>query len=491
MNFILEERENILANNNTAQDYFISHLENGDSSSTELVIHESLHGNLDFSVLSQKGYKNVKTIEFKGKGEILGVSNLPQGLEKFVISHQLLIELDNLPKSLIHLDCQQNSIRELNVSALNKLRVLQLSENRVEALENLPDSLEELYCDNNRIRVLNLRDLLQLRVLHLSGNRAVIVENLPPSIVDFQSENNPYLEIQYANLHSTGEADDEAKGDEDEDKINYLDSLSDYFKLKQKYEETLYKNKKKAYENAPTKSMGKKRAARVVPQCIQCKQPGGTLFSKKDRTLYAVCGNKSSPCALNIELYNGSYHWLDKWLVIFGEEELVNTKKNIICKKLDSIFHYENETIALKKFKENMEEFTLMNDETNETYVKNDQLYKDDVREELRKRKTQQMYDLMGSIKELITQYKQDGNTQLLRAAVELQVNELNPEIQNLRMLRYEIMEMHLKTGRKSGGEDAEESVQFHEANLFQRYASLPKMFITMEPPRVVKYKTV
>lgn len=490
MNFILEERENILANNNTAQDQLLHDLEKGDSSSTELILHDSFHGNLDFSVLSQQGYKNVKTLEFRGKGEIIGVSNLPAGLEKLVISHQMLTELENLPKSLVHVDCQYNHLRHLDVSALNKLRVLQLSENRVEALENLPESLEELYCDNNRIRVLNLRDLLQLRVLHLSGNRAVIVENLPPSIVDFTSDNNPYLEVQYANLHNSGEPDDEDKGDED--KIHYLDSLSDYFKMKQKYEETLYKNKKKAYENAPTKSIGKKRAARVVPQCVQCKQPGGTLFSKKDQTLYAVCGNKTSPCALNIELYNGSFYWLDDWLVIFGEEELVNTKTNIICKKLDSIFHYENENVALKQFKENMEEFTAMNDETNETYAKNNQLYKDEVREELRKRKTQQIYDLMSSIQELMTQYKQDGNPHLLRAAVELQVKELNPEIQNLRMLRYEIMEMDLKKGRKSGGgEDADDSVQFHEAVLFQRYASLSKMFVSMKSPRVVKYKTV
>ena len=494
MNFIHEERENIMKNNNTAQEHFINHLEKGDKSSTEITIHEALHGNIDFSVLDSQGYKNIRKIELK-PGEVTSISNLPKGLEKLIVSNQLMTELENLPKTLRELDCQKNHIRSIDISSLEKLRVLRISENQIKELENLPDSLEEIYCDNNHISVINLRDLLNLRVLHISNNKAVIIENLPPSIVDFKSDNNPYLEIQYANLHSSNQPDDDEETGQE--KINYIESLFDYLKLKRKYEEQYYKDKKRAFENAPTRSLGKKRAARVIPKCIQCKQPGGTLFSKKEQTYYAVCGNRTSPCHLDIEIFNGKSFSIDELLETFGEEELTRIKTIIICQKMDNLFHYENEEVALKKFKENMEEFALMNDEYNELLEKNNQLYKDDIRSEMASRKTQQIYDLMGSIKELIQQYEKDGNHQLLKAAVELQVQELNPEIHNLRILRYEIMEMDMKKGKKVGGnfgkeeeEDSEETVVFKESALFQRYASLQKMQVFMgKPSNVVKYR--
>lgn len=494
MNFILEQRENIIKNNNTAQEALIAHLEKGEPSATELVIHESLHGNLDFSVLSTMGYKNLKTIELKERGEVVSISNLPNGLEKLSVSNQILIELENLPKSLKELDCKNNNIRSLDVSQLEKLRVLQLSDNQVKELENLPDSLEELYCNNNRISILNLRDLFILRVLHISNNKSVIIENLPPSIVDFKSDNNPYLEIQYANLHTSGESNEEMKEEANEEKINYIESIFDYFKLKNKYEDNFYKDKMRAFKIGPTKRLGKKRASKVIPKCIQCKQPGGTIFSTKDQTYYATCGNRNSPCHLDIEIYNGTYFSMDESLKTFGEEELSELKTAIICQKMDNLFKYENEINGLKKFKETMENFAIMNVEYNELLVKNNQLYKDDIREEMRIRKTQQIYDLIGSIKELITQYKIDGNAQLLKAAVEIQVDELNPEIHNLRMLRYEIMEIELKKGRKKAfqkdEEEQEEDIIFSEAALFQRYASLKKMEVLMgKPSNVVKYK--
>ena len=260
MNFIHETREHIIQNNNTAQEVLIDYLEKIEPSIRELIINESLHGNLDFSVLSNKGFKNVKSIELKAKGEVVSISNLPNGLERLIVKDQLLTELVNLPKTLIELDCQRNNINNIDVSHLEKLKVLQISDNRIKEFENLPDSLEEIYCNNNRINIINLRDLLILRVLHISNNRAVIIENLPPSIVDLKSDNNPYLEVQYANLHSSGEApNDEEKEDADEEKINYIESIFEYFKLKKKYEDKLHHDKTVAFKKSPTKKAGKKR----------------------------------------------------------------------------------------------------------------------------------------------------------------------------------------------------------------------------------------
>ena len=419
MNIILEERENIIKNNDTAQETLLSILDKFEPQMRELSIHKELHGNLDFSVLKARGFKNVKSILLLEKGEITSISNLPEGLEKLVAGHQYLIELENIPTSIKELDIQHNFIPNLDISSLTKLKKLEISDNHFTKLENLPDSLEELYCNNNRIKVLNLKDVLSLRVLHTSNNKAIIIENLPPSIVDFKSENNPFIEIDYANLHSSKEKNDQEKTDDDnERKINYIESLSEYFKLKKNYEEKNFKEKKKIYDKYLSKQERKKNMAKWVPKCIQCKQPGGTLFSKKKHTYFAVCGSKRSPCKLNIEIFNGSANMLDYMMTIIGLEELVDVKEKIIKQKLDNIFNYENEKEALKNFKENLEEFNFFNGEYNELLQKHNQLYKDEIRSELIARKTQHIYDLISSINDLIQQYKKDNNSQLLKTAM-------------------------------------------------------------------------
>jgi uncharacterized protein YoxC len=495
MNIISEERESIIQNNNTAQQFLLSILDNFEPQMRELAIHESLHGNLDFSVITTRGFKNVKSILLFEKGEVTSISNLPEGLEKLVASHQYLIELENLPKSIKEIDVQHNFISDFDISSLKHLKVLQVSDNHFTKLENIPDSLEELYCNNNRIKVLNLKETLQLRVLHTSNNKAIIIENLPPSVVDFKSENNPFIEIGYSNLHSSQTSSSDEPIDKEE-KVNYVESIFDYFKLKNKYEENLHKEKKRIFEKASSKKQGKKNVARWVPKCIQCKQPGGTLFSKNNETYHAVCGNKQTPCNLKIEIYNGKIYPIDELLTTFGLEELVTIKENIMKQKLDNIFTYENEKSAMKKFKENLEEFTFLNNETMELIEKNNQLYKDHIRQDMIERKTHHIYDLISSIKELIQQYKKDGNGHLLKTAVEIQVNELNPEIHNLRMLKYEIMEMNYKSYKKmkkgadeGGAEDEAQDIK--ESSLYQRYPSLQKMEILMgKPPVVVKYST-
>ena len=493
MNIILEERENIIKNNNTAQIFLLSILDNSEPNIREIAIHESLHGNLDFSVLKTQGFNNIKSILLLEKGEVTSISNLPEGLEKLVTSHQYLIELENLPKSLKELDIQHNFINNLDISNLKNLKKLQISDNHFTKLENIQNSLEELYCENNRIKILNLKDLLELRVLHTSNNKAIIIENLPPSIVDFKSENNPFIEIEYANLHSSQTPKNVSITPKE--KINYIESISEYFKLKKRYEENNYKDKKRIFEKASSKQQGKKNLSRWIPKCVQCRQSGGTKFSIKNNTYYAVCGNKQSPCNLDIEIYNGNVFNIDELMTTYGLEELIKFKENIIKQKLDNIFNYENEKEAMKKFKENLEEFTFFNIGYTELIEKNNNLYKDDIRNEMITRKTQQIYDLITAIKELITQYKIDGNKQLLKTAIEIQVKELNPEINNLRLLRYEIMEMKYSIYKKSGkegGDEEEETAEFKEVVLFQRYASLQKTDILMgKPPVVVKFSKI
>ena len=482
MNIIREEREDIIKNNNTAQDILLGILENLDIGSRELVIVEALYGNLNFSVLSDKGFRNIKNIVIKEEGKITDISNLPDGLEKLICSNQYLIELENLPKTLKELDCQGNFISDMDVYGLKKLFFLQVSNNQLTKLENLPDSLEELYCNNNKINVLNLKDLLSLRILHTSNNRAIIIENLPPSIVDFQSENNPYIEIDYANMH--GKKSSKKQDNENEETIQYMESIFDYFKLKKKYEEKLYTDRKKAFSKGTTVKSGKKLASKVIPKCINCKQPGGTIFRSKDETYYATCGNQSNPCNLKIEIYNGYFE--NDHIFKIELEELENIQTKMIQQKLDNIFNYANEKESLQKFKKNLEEFNYFNNDIVELLEKNNHLYKDPLREELIHRKNRKIYELINAIKKIIIQYEKDGNPHLLKTAVEIQVKELNPEIHNLRLLKHEDMEMETKIIVPREGSDETTHMEY---TLIQRYCSIQKIHHSKgRPPSVVRY---
>jgi hypothetical protein len=489
MNIIREQREFIITTNNTAQSNLLGILEKLEKRTNEILITDALHGNLDFSVLQREGFHNVKTIHFTKEGEVTSIINLPPSLEKLKCSHQYLIELENIPPSLIELTCEHNYIENLDFTKTKKLKILRVSSNHITKLENLPDSLEELYCNDNRIKVLHLGELLLLRVLHTSNNKTIIIEGLPPSVIDFQSENNPFIEMSYVNMHRSGEKSTENS----EKKIDYIESIYDYFKLKSDYEIQSYRLKKKAFAKGTSKKSKRRLASSVVTKCINCKQIGGTLFSNKENNYYAVCGNKKSPCNLKIEIHNGKHYRLDNILFI-EHGELNDIKTNIIREKLNTIFNYVDGESAAKIFKEKIQEFNFYNADYTSLIEKNNHLYKDDIREELIHKKTKQIYGLIAAIKELVNEYEKSSNRELLRTAIQIQIKELNPEIHNLRLLRNEINEMEMESGKLSGafdeeGEEQQSSESRTNMYLVQKYTKLSGFENSMgRPPTVVKY---
>ena len=73
-----------------------------------------------------------------------------------------------------------------------------------------------------------------------------------------------------------------------------------------------------------------------------------------------------------------------------------------------------------------------------------------------------------------------------MRNAVEIQVKEIIPEMNNLRRLKYELMEMDNKTINAGG---FGKSIIDVECKLIQRYVNLSKHDFTFgEEPSVVKF---
>ena len=100
-------------------------------------------------------------------------------------------------------------------------------------------------------------------------------------------------------------------------------ALNEYFKLKNTYEVEIMKNKKKIMNNSTLSNKEKRQEyLKLKPKCINCKRPGGTIFSvklfsdesKNRKTDYrefrSRCGIISNPCNLNITIQTGLYNFL-------------------------------------------------------------------------------------------------------------------------------------------------------------------------------------
>lgn len=473
-NIILETRNDILTNNNTAQTDFETILDSlvNNPNIDRIEINRPLHGNINFSILSTFGFHRIKTIIFGVKGYITSVSGFPKDLEVLKINDQYLVELNDLPKSLTELECAHNYLTHLDLTNNTSLEILNVSHNKLESLEP-PENLKKLYVNDNNISKLILTNNTVLETLHCSNNKTIIIDGLPPSVKDFQCENNPYLvKNDYYDIH--GSTDNSATPkkyiEEQEVIVDYYEALQKYMKLKSEYETDSKTVRKNAYIAAKLNGIGKKGRARkvasILPKCISCKRPVGSIFTIKNNNYIATCGDAQSPCKLNIKL-NRETCWSTQDTTIFSALE--DTKEMIIDTKLSSIFKYKSERTSLEKFNELMTEYN----DFNEFYMRFKNTYEkqinDSVREQLIKRKTEQVYKLIAAIKTLIMQYDREGNPNILQTAVRMQVDELNPEIENLRRLKYEVMEMN-------------------ENILVQMYSSIHNMNYCVNNGKVLKW---
>jgi hypothetical protein len=483
MNIIQDKRETVIRENNTAQEKLINILESHENSITELIVDESLHGELDLSIFDDMGFHKIKLLDL-GEGEITGIVNYPESLQVLKCANNLLTEIENLPKDILEIDFQYNYISHVDFKGLNKLHKINISHNKIIDIENLPSNLEELYCENNNLKNLNLVENNKLRVLHISHNSNVIIENVPKSLVDLKMEENPFSEVTYQEMHPA------QREQSIDDKKNFIEAVNEFLKLKKIYEYLLYENKKDVYDSKKTmrgKNTARKLAQQVKPRCINCHRPVGTIFSIKNGEYTAICGdtNAQTKCSLNIKILGGGYSSHDNILYLF-REEVEELKEKIITRKLDTLFNYVNENKAISIFKKELEDYNFTNSMYKQLYEKNIELYSDPIRKELIAKKENEISKLMETMNKLLEEYEKTNNKEILRNAVEIQVKEIIPEMENLRRLKYELMEMDNITINAGG---FGKSIIDVKCSLVQRYANLSRYDHTFgEEPSVVKF---
>jgi hypothetical protein len=462
---------------------------------------QSLHGDLDFSVLKNMGFGLIAEIVIN-KGDVTSVTNLPVGLTKFTCNHNLLLTLENLPVTLEELNINNNYIDVIEVDYLKNLQVLHCSSNKMTKIEKLPPSLQELKCENNMLlESIYLGDTKTLKVLHISNTSVHIIHEFPDGVSEFVMENTPSIEFRNAETTISLNA---AKEDEDERRNKtYVETLNDYFKMKATYEKELHKLKRQAYKKAPTKKMGRNAVLSVKPACIKCDRRVGTIFSIKDSKYIAFCGDTRNPCNLDIQIYNSYLPYYRTYMKMY-KDDIEDSKQKIICDKLDGLFSYITEEESIRVFNE---EIITYNSTTKlyEDFIKiyND-IYENNIKNELIIKRNESIFKLTESMRSLLAEYKDTENIELLKQAIRIQLDQITPEARNLRMLKYEVMEMERREPVRTNAKPIitlddncqldikiKNDSDIFEHVLVQRPVELTKLeFLADEPPNVIKYIT-
>ena len=466
---IQEERQYILSENNTAQRQLIDILETLPPSSThKLNISIPLSGEVDFSILASMGFNHIRSIHL-GEGKITQIKHIPNTVTIFHCPKNILTVLD-LPKQIKEFNCAHNHIHTLELTGIHELTKLVCSYNELTELVNLPDTLVEIDCEYNNITHLDLDGLNSLKRLHCSHNKLMIIQNLPSELEDLQMDNNPMTEIEHL---AHGKSKTVVESDT-EKKVDYIEGLNEYFRLKTKYENKVNDMKKAAFYSSTNKKVGKRKAASVKPPCINCKRPVGSIFSHHDEKYTAICGDKDSPCNFNIQIMNG-YFFNFESLLTMTTESLADAKTAIIIQKLDTLFNYLSEVRSSALFKKELENYTKSSEHYKTVHDIHEQLHKNMHKKELIERKTSEIYELLENIQIMLNEYDKTKNIEILKTLVQMQKDELIPKVEFLRRLKYEVMEMY---------EDKHEVL-----HLVQNGIPLSKIDYTYsEPARVVKF---
>jgi len=483
---VFEKRETIIQTQNTAQSEFEQILASFPTSTKEIVINKTLHGDLDLAILKKQGYNSVIFIQFSNsdsnqRGEITSIKNLPIELRKFSCTNQLLVDVDLWLPRLEELNLEKNYLKTIDLTTLVKCKKLVLNMNELEILKSVPTSLEEIYVNDNRLKSFDFNATPKLRVFHCINNPQIKLVNVPRGNVDIKMDEtgasvSNSVSLQYEDEPSMNTTVAHSRESRALRNLSYVECLRDYFKLKNKYETKTYELRQKVYNKHKSHKIAKQHAMNVIPPCINCGRKVGSIFTTKDNRFIAMCGDKSKPCPLRIELFRGNYDNLNMLLQQY-RAKLETQKEDIIRQKMDTLFNFVSETDAVKLFKEKLEDYNLKSSMYKDYTDKYISLFENEQKRTLVKTKMEHIYQLKDTMANMAKEFETQGSHVVLQTLVGIYEKEYVPEILNLRRLHYEVMEM--------------DSSNENEQILFQHEVELSKLdYLWGEEPRVIAYQT-
>jgi len=348
----------------------------------------------------------------------------------------------------------------------------------------LPSTLDTLECENNQLRRLDLASCPDLKTLHCSNNPLLVVEHPPAGLEDFDMENSPLMEMEMSRSKiSDDESDDRDAGASVNRHVDYVESIHEYFRLKSAYDNKTKKTKRAVFEKAKNRRAGVKLARAVKTPCIYCKRPVGTVFSTVNAKYTAVCGDKTKPCALNINIFNGDNFNMMQLLSIY-QEDVVDAKNDIIQQKLDTIFHYMDDHKSVNLFKDTLEKYNETSKMYTDLMARYLDLYENEDKKRQIAKKQEEIFRVQEQLSVLKREYEKTGEKEVLSTLVRTYKEDLLPLVQNIRLLKYDTMTVDTV-------EDPEDKNNWLSILVQSEVALHKRDFVYGEKPRVVKFHMV
>jgi len=437
MNYIHKRRNEVISINNTAQKELEDMVQMLDVDNiTQLNVSKYLSGDINLKFIEEK-CPNLVDIIFE-KGDITSVFNIPKNTKKLVIPENLLIEVIELPSSMVHLDVRDNHIEKLELSHVKNLETIHCENNKLDHI-SLPTKIVSIYASNNNLKSLDLKANKILHILHIDNNPMLVLHNYDISqFTELNVENSPLVYI------GSESPSIEIKSDkkETEQHIDYLTALSKFFKLKSTYDTSLKLYKHKIYGNKNQNKIDK-------PKCIKCNRKCGTIFSFKDRVYSAICGSKTDPCKLEIKLYRGE-HIKNEDFMLSMKEIVDQDKEDIIIQKLDTLFGYTDEKQSVKDFKDKLEKYNEDNILYTQAIKKHKELYDNEEKKIQFKNKQQTMFKIEQSLQKMMEEYQMCKSNSSLRTIMNEYTKELMPIRRQLSNIKYAISEVEIEEINKT-----------------------------------------
>lgn len=212
-----------------------------------------------------------------------------------------------------------------------------------------------------------------------------------------------------------------------------------YYELKQKYQEKLNERKKKIKRNEGL-TIKEKRAQikKLIPKCVNCNKPGGTIFEEKNGTLRAICASKT-PCDLNLSIKRIYYDNMRE-LDIKNEKTTESIKMRIIMAKLDYLFGFNNtKDETIDKFNTLKQELATIN----EVQLINNKKYHDIIsgihREPLLLDANDILVNEVNELKKINDDYMNDPakSVNYLKEMVEKYISVIKPLTEKINKMKY------------------------------------------------------
>jgi hypothetical protein len=220
-------------------------------------------------------------------------------------------------------------------------------------------------------------------------------------------------------------------------------ALNDYYKLKSSYENEVNKIKKGIINNSSL-SRKEKRSEfqKLKPKCINCKRPGGTVFSakydqqNKSRQLRCYCGVLSNPCNLDIVIYLGEYYSLIN-IIEDTEKEIQEIKNTIINNKNKLLFGYITSEQAIDTFDEIKQQLKDLTDILESYLIEYNDIVDNKERNDKLTQDSEISEMLIVDIKRAVQEFINSNDTQYINDVVEIYDTKLKPTLNELINLKY------------------------------------------------------